>query len=77
MNDHAFDFLKPYDDSMWDHFDFYDNMPYRWDSDEEKRITPISGNLIKSYRCIIINDPYVINSNNKFNDLVSRNKQAN
>jgi hypothetical protein len=59
-DDHTFDFMRPYDDSMWDHFDLYDNMPYRWSSDEEKRITLISGNLIKSYRYKVINEPYII-----------------
>lgn len=63
-DDHTFDFLKPYDDSMWDHFNIYDNIydniPYRWDSNCEKRLTLVSGNLIKSYNCTIKKQPYVI-----------------
>lgn len=45
--------LRPYDDSMWDRYSMYDNIPYVWDSDlnVEKKFTRVSGNLIKSYRC--------------------------
>lgn len=59
--DHSFDPLRPYDDSMWDHFEFYDNMPYTWSSDIDKKIlTLISGNVIKSNRCVMKNEPFVI-----------------
>lgn len=51
--------LKPYNDSMWDYFTLYDNMPYKWDTDNEKRIALFSGNIIKGYRCKI-NEPYEI-----------------
>jgi len=57
---HAFDPLRPYDDSMWDRFSLYDNMPYTWDSNIEKKISLISGNLIKSYSCVLTDEPYVI-----------------
>lgn len=58
--DHAFDLLRPYDDSMWEHFHLYDNMPYTWNSDLEKHIALVSGNLIKGYRCNITEEPLLI-----------------
>lgn len=58
----ALDLLRPYDDSMWEHFYMYDNMPYSWDSDIEKHLSIVSGNLIKSYCCIMKNEPYVLKS---------------
>ena len=42
---------KPYDETVWDQFDFYDNIPYMWDSDNERQISLVSGNVIKGYRC--------------------------
>ncbi len=51
--------LKPYSENMWDYFALYDNMPYEWDMDYEKRLTLVSGNVIKGYRCKI-KDPYEI-----------------
>jgi len=46
--------LKPYDDTAWDRWSMYDKMPYMWDPDlnVEKIFTKISGNIIKSHRCI-------------------------
>ncbi len=51
--------LKPYDETMWENFTLYDNMPYVWDTDYERRLTLESGNLIKGYRCKI-KEPYEI-----------------
>ncbi|TAH73781.1 MAG: hypothetical protein EWM47_02290 [Anaerolineaceae bacterium] len=51
--------LKPYDETMWDYFSLYDNMPYVWNADNEKRLTLESGNIIKGYRCQI-KEPYEI-----------------
>lgn len=51
--------VKPYDDSMWDRFRMYDNLPYQWDSGNEKHLTRISGNVIKAYRCMI-KEPYEV-----------------
>ncbi|MBH1940677.1 hypothetical protein I5677_07225 [Mobilitalea sibirica] len=53
--------VKPYDDSMWDQWSMYDNMPYVWDKDlcPDKRLTRISGNVIKAYRCQI-KEPYEV-----------------
>ena len=53
--------LRPYDDSMWDRYSMYDNMPYVWDSDlnVEKIFNRVSGNLIIAYRCKI-KEPYEI-----------------
>lgn len=58
-NDHTLNPLRPYDDTMWDQFYLYDNIPFEWDSDYEKPITLVSNNLIKSYRCKI-KEPYLI-----------------
>lgn len=53
--------VSPYDDSQWDRYSLYDNMPFVFDSDlnVEKIFTRFTGNLIKYYRCKII-DPFVI-----------------
>jgi len=50
---------RPYDDSMWDHFNMYDNVPYKWDASLEKHLKLESGNVIKAYRCKIL-EPYEI-----------------
>jgi hypothetical protein len=54
--------LKPYDNTMWEHWSMYDNMPYNWDPDlnVEKIFKYISGNIIKSYRCKL-DEPYELN----------------
>lgn len=54
--------LKPYDDSMWDHWSMYDNVPYVRDMDLRavNSLTKVSGNIIKSYRCMIKEDPYKV-----------------
>lgn len=53
--------LKPYDDSMWDCWGMYENMPYMWDPglNYDRRLTAVSGNIIKSYRCLI-KEPYEV-----------------
>lgn len=53
---------KPYDNSMWEHWSMYDNMPYNWDPDlnVEKVFKCISGNIIKSYR-YQLDDPFELN----------------
>ncbi|MBP1754495.1 MAG: hypothetical protein H6Q59_893 [Firmicutes bacterium] len=52
---------KPYDESMWERWAMYDNMPYIWDPDlnVEKSLRSISGNIIKSYR-IQMDEPFEI-----------------
>lgn len=54
--------LRPYDDTGWDRWSMYDNMPYVWDPDlcDIKRLALESGNIIKGYRCIM-KEPYVVN----------------
>lgn len=44
---------RPFDDSAFDRYSMYDNMPYEWDPDLniEKVFRRESGNLIKGYRC--------------------------
>jgi hypothetical protein len=53
--------MKPYDESMWEKWAMYDNMPYMWDPDlnVEKIFKCISGNIIKSYR-FQLDEPYKI-----------------
>lgn len=51
--------LRPYDESMWERYHIYDNMPYTWDSDFEKHLKSVSGNIIKGYR-YQIKEPYEI-----------------
>lgn len=53
--------IKTYDDSIWNQFEMYDNMPYVWNSDlsSEMILALESGNIIKAYRCIV-KDPYEI-----------------
>lgn len=52
--------IRPYDDSMWDHWTMYDNMPYVWDPDlnTEKKFVLVSGNVIKGYRVQMKDEPY-------------------
>lgn len=52
--------VKPYDDSMWDQWTMYDNMPYVWDPDlnTEKKFALESGNIIKGYRIQMKGEPY-------------------
>lgn len=47
--------LRPYDDSAWDSYSMYDNLPYNWDPDlnVEKVFKKITGNIIKAHRCKI------------------------
>ncbi len=47
--------VKPFEESVWDRWSMYDNMPYVWDPDlgDTKRFTLESGNIIKAYRCLI------------------------
>ena len=51
--------IKPYDDSMWENWIIYDNIPYELDSDLRaiKSFSKVSGNVIKSYRCLV-KEPY-------------------
>jgi hypothetical protein len=51
--------LKHYDDSIWDNWSMYDNMPYVWDPDLNvmKTFKYESGNIIKAYR-YKLQDPY-------------------
>ncbi len=53
--------VRHFDDSMWDHISLYENMPYVWDSDLNAMqiFTLVTGNIIKSYRCIT-KEPYEI-----------------
>lgn len=53
--------VSPYDDSAWEHYSMYDNMPYVWDPDLNAMniFTIVTGNLIKSYRCVM-KDPLEI-----------------
>lgn len=52
---------RPYDDSILENWPMYDNMPYVWDRNliVDKHWKSVSGNIIKSYRCIM-KDPYEI-----------------
>lgn len=45
--------LKPYNESIWEQFSYYDELPYVWNSDSEKHLRLVSGNMIKGYRCQI------------------------
>lgn len=47
---------RPYDDSAWEHWSMYDNMPYIWNPDlnVERVFKYITGNIIKGYRCNIV-----------------------
>lgn len=53
--------MKPYASSIDRYLTMYDNFPYRWDKDFfiESSISMVSGNIIKSYRCIF-NGLYVV-----------------
>lgn len=57
--DYSLSPVKPYEETMWDHYTLYDNMPYEWDTDNEKHLTYESGNIIKGYRCQT-KEPYEI-----------------
>lgn len=52
---------KPYDNSIWDQWNMYDNMPYLWDKDlcPYNSIIEKSKNIIKFYR-YQIDEPYEI-----------------
>ncbi|MGB4659073.1 MAG: hypothetical protein WBI07_07835 [Mobilitalea sp.] len=56
--------IRPFDDTMMDHWSMYENMPYVWDDDltADSTLTLVSGNIIKSYRCKII-DTYKLRYN--------------
>lgn len=43
--------LRPYNEDLWGFHTLYDTMPYSWDSSNDRRITLVSGNVIKGYRC--------------------------
>ncbi len=45
--------MKPYNDHTNENFLLYDNMPYQWDTNCDKNLTLVSGNLIKGYHCKI------------------------
>ena len=45
--------MKPYNDHTNENFSLYDNMPYQWDTNCDKNLTLVSGNLIKGYHCKI------------------------
>ena len=51
--------LKPYDDTIWEDWSLYDNMPYVWNHDLStgNTLSYESGNLIKAYR-YKLQDPY-------------------
>lgn len=53
--------VRSYDVSKVDYNSIYDHMPYIWDTDlnMERRIIRESGNIIKSYRCLM-NETYEI-----------------
>lgn len=53
--------MKPYDETMWEHWAMYDNMPYIWDPDlnVDKIFKSFSGNIIKAYRIQVV-EPYEI-----------------
>jgi hypothetical protein len=53
--------IKPYDESMWENWSMYDNLPYIRDLDlrADKTLAIESGNVIKSYRCQI-KEPYEV-----------------
>lgn len=53
--------VSPYDDSIWDRYSMYDNMPFKWDPDlnTEKVFTLVTGNVIKAARCKI-SKPYEV-----------------
>ena len=53
--------LKPYDDSIWDQWNMYDNMPYVWDKDlcPYNCIIENNHNIIKFYR-YQIKEPYEV-----------------
>ena len=51
--------LRPYNENVWEFSTLYDNMPYEWDTNNERCITLVSGNIIKGYRCKIT-EPYEI-----------------
>ena len=53
--------VRPYDQTLEEHWAMYDRMPYERDSDicSEKDIAMESGNMIKAYRCLI-KDPFEI-----------------
>jgi len=53
--------VKPYDQTLEDHWAMYDNMPYERDNDicNDRNIAMESGNVIKSYRCLF-KEPFEI-----------------
>lgn len=53
--------VKPYDDSIWEKWSMYDNMPYYWDPDlyDVKKLSMVSGNVIKANRCLM-KEPYEV-----------------
>lgn len=61
MSKKEFTTVSSYDDSLWDRYSLYDNMPFVWDTDlnVERIFTYVSGNLIKSYRCNM-KEPYEV-----------------
>lgn len=45
--------VKPYDDSIWDHWLIYEDITYTRDNDLCDYLSLNSGNVIKFYRCLI------------------------
>lgn len=60
--------LSPYTEAQWDKWTMYNNIPYEWDEDlyHEKKVQLYSGNLIKSYRCLV-NEPLEIQNEGQVN----------
>jgi hypothetical protein len=51
--------IKPFDDTIWEKWSIYDNAPYIQNVDmrSDNNFALVSGNIIKSYRCLI-KEPY-------------------
>jgi hypothetical protein len=58
-SDYSLSPSKPYEEFMCYQFTLYDNMPYVWDTNNEKHLTYESGNIIKGCRCQL-KEPYEI-----------------
>lgn len=53
--------MKPYDETMWENWSMYDNVPYVRDLNlrSENNLAMESGNIIKGYRCVM-KEPYEV-----------------
>lgn len=51
--------MKPYDDSIWENWLIYDNIPYEQDPElfKDRVFKSITGNIIKSHRIQMV-EPY-------------------